>query len=112
MAAPIKKITISKKSNGGKEFPLYDSLFEKIKDKKESEISGKIWSQMSKLDLHNAEIVYYLILHYARINGNNDETPYTRKIPEGGKGVIYDVDNLPGKLKLILAECLNKITNG
>lgn len=91
-------------------FPLYDRLVSQVNAKKLEEPNNKIWPQISKLDLKNAQIVYFIIMHYARLHGNKEEIPYARKVPEGGRGAIYDVESLPLELKLILTECINEIT--
>lgn len=87
-------------------FPLYDHLAARIKDP-----DSKVWPQISKLDKENTEIIFYLILHYARLHGNNEEIPYASRVPEGGKGVIFDVANIPKELQSILCECVKEITN-
>ncbi len=91
-------------------FPLYDRLVSQVNAKKLEEPNNKIWPQISKLDLKNAQIVYFIIMHYARLHGNKEEIPYARKVPEGGRGAIYDVESLPLELKLILTECISEIT--
>ena len=91
-------------------FPLYDQMIKKVVVDKNIANLNKVWSQISKLDLKNAQVIYMIILHYARLHGNKEDIPYARKVPEGGKGVIYDVDSLPDELKFILAGCLDEIT--
>lgn len=91
-------------------FPLYDRLVQQVEAKKIEEPNNKIWPQISKLDLKNAQVIYLIILHYARLHGNKEEIPYARKVPEGGRGAIYDVESLPLELKLILTECISEIT--
>ena len=105
-----KKTIVIRPKKAEISFPLYDRLLEQIKTKKITEPNNKVWSQINKLDLRNAQIIYLIILHYARLHGNNEEIPFARKIPEGGRGIIYDVENLPHDLKIILTECINEIT--
>jgi hypothetical protein len=101
-----KSIVIKSKK---KEFPLYERLLAKVN--LEAPLDSKVWPQINRLDMNNLEIIYYLILHHARLNGNKEEVPYAKKVHEGGRGVIYDVDSLPLELQHLLAECMKEITN-
>lgn len=101
----------AKKVNPSPPFPLYDRIVQQVATKGLKEVDKKIWPQISKLESKNATIVYLIILNYARLHGNVEEVPYSKKIYEGGKGVIYDVDSIPLELQLILSECLNEITS-
>lgn len=92
-------------------FPLYDRMYEQVVNKKSEEDPDiKIWPQVSKLEIKNARIIFFIIVRYARLHGNKEEIPYVKKIPDGRKGPIYDVENLPLELKLIIAECISEIT--
>lgn len=106
-----RKVVIRAKKNNIPNFPYYNSLVAKIKEENIKEPNNKVWSQIAKFDKHNAEIIYYLILHYSRLNQCNENPPYLAKIHEGGNGVLYTVGNLPHDLKLILSVCVDEITN-
>ena len=110
MATVSTKKLVIKAKKTEVSFPLYDYLVKQVAAKKIEEPNNKIWPQISKLDLKNAQIVYFIIMHYARLHGNKDEIPYARKVPDGGRGALYDVESLPLELKIILTQCINEIT--
>lgn len=93
-------------------FPLYDSL---LSETTENINMNKMWPQFNKLDTNNAEIIFYVILHYAVINGivgqpKIETLPYIKRILDGGKGVLFDASKFPRDLKLLLAKCIEEIT--
>jgi hypothetical protein len=109
---PVRKVIIkAAKKSDTPPFPYYDSLVTKIKEANITEPNAKVWSQISKFNEHNARIIYLLILHYARLHQHDEDPPFTPKIQEGGRGLIYTVGNLPHELKIILSVCVEEITN-
>lgn len=109
MSTKVKQIVIKKKSNIPT-FPLYDRLVETINQNNVTQPNPKVWPKINKLDPGNAEIIFFLIAHYANLNGQTDSLPYIQRVFEGGKGVIYNVESLPQDLQIIISTCVDEIT--
>lgn len=95
------------------EFKIYDEL------KKAIELEGIDWNNeldsefratINRLSLEHRKIIYAIILHHARINGNNASIPYRGKKGYGGKGVTFDCKNLPIDCIKILIKYLQTVT--
>jgi len=100
------------------EFPLYDEL---VKRAETQAPSSEVWSYMMNLPTELTEIVFALIWHYASLHGalptqvrtsKRFALPYTGKLFEGGKGVVFRLDDLPTDLKALLAVYVSSVIQG
>ena len=91
------------------DFPLYDAL---AKQASGSTPSPAVWNYVMNLPAEHTEIVFALIWHHASLHGNlppqgkaakRTALPYQGKLFEGGKGVVFRMDDLPTDLKAVLA---------
>lgn len=91
-------------------FPLYDYLsqFSPSDDKWD-----KISNIINNLTLSEAETIYALIYHYYVVTTHEHDGKlnlYNSKIFSGGKGLIFNVQNLPEPLQKIIINYVNLIT--
>jgi len=94
-------------------YPLYDELAKgsisdgdfTIKIKKVCLTINHIANHMEKPEMleHYNEILALIIHHHYLSTGNLKANPYDGKGMAGGKGVLYNITNLPVALQRILA---------
>lgn len=93
-------------------FPIYDNLYKECKNKELTvKQKNEFISKIVNIDCEGAELIYALIRHYEL---NNDNLA-TYKLPYTGKyinnEIVFDLDDLPYKLKQILYKFLNMYIN-
>lgn len=99
-----------------KPYPLYEVLLERVNNRELKDIDIKrvcstinsIANNHSKEDAndHYREIAA-LVLHYELVNNDGvllSSVPYDGKTVAGGKGIIFNMMNLPPLLQQIIAE--------
>lgn len=91
------------------EFEIYDKLKEDI-GSVDYEMGHELRATINRLSIEHREIIYTMIYHHAKLNNTNETIPYRGKVSIGGKGVTFDVKNLPADLICILVKYLNKVS--
>jgi len=94
-------------------FPLYDDLRRQVESAaKVSSIDWKILAPtVNGLSTKQCQTIYALILHHYLLDnpvklrtGKDIAIPYSAKVLDGGKGLVYTLGNLPLPLQQVLAE--------
>lgn len=100
------------------EFPLYDEL---VKLAEVQTTPADVWNYMMNLPTEATEVVFALIWHYAALHGaiptqartsKRFALPYQGKLFEGGKGVVFRLDDLPKDLRGVLAVYVSSVIQG
>jgi hypothetical protein len=103
-----------------KPYPLYDKLRERVNLREEKSIDIKrlgitinLFSQklsQEEYSEHYKEIAGLILHHEILNNGFLTPFPFGCKVMSGGKGLLYNIKNLPPILQQILAEYLEEYT--
>lgn len=101
------------------EFPLYNQLTSMLPY--ESSNMNDKWMSVMNLPLEQSEIIFALIWHYYKTEETASSCkkttksafaiPYKGKLFEAGKGVLYQVVELPDKLKQIISLYIKNVVS-
>lgn len=93
------------------EFPLYDELVQRTTTEPAPPVS--VWNYVMNLPQENTEMLFALVWHYAvktnsvppqgKASAKRIVLPYQGKLFEGGKGVVFRLEDLPAELRTILS---------
>lgn len=83
-------------------FPLYDRLTQVLPEPNWD--LRRLCATINSLPDEHMELIYALILHHALQNSkfNPQSLPFSGKLPDGKKGLIYTGTHLPAPLQAIL----------
>jgi len=91
-------------------FAIYDELTKMAELGPKTSLSRKYCLTINKLSPEHREIVYALIYHHHLIRkGTSNIVPYMGKIGKCGKGISYNVNNLPEDLQTIVSLYIDRI---
>lgn len=98
------------------EIPLYDKLLDLSKQKKTTVSLDNISNILDNMLPEQGEEILLLIIHYYNSNNTNLDNfskskklnyPYGIKVLNGGKGISFNIYDLPSELQSIITEyCL------
>jgi hypothetical protein len=100
------------------EFPLYNQLTSLL-PYEAGDMNDK-WMSVMNLPLEQSEIIFALIWHYYKTEETSSSSkktkpasaiPYKGKLFEAGKGVLYQVTELPDKLKQIISLYIKNVVS-
>jgi hypothetical protein len=111
-------------SEGVPDFPLYDTIMEQLAEMEASHTTmsmrtqNDVWAYTLNLPIVHAETVFVLILHYM-VKHDDTKTsldtlrrsilPYQARAFGGGKGLVFRLDDLPERLRHVIALFLKQI---
>ena len=97
---------------------MFKDLVEKSANCEQS-LDKNYCATINKLPIIHRENIFLIIIHYAQITNNKSGIhegsyvkgiPYSGKVGAKGKGVSYDVSNLPVKLQKLITTYLYYIS--
>jgi hypothetical protein len=88
-------------------FPLYDLLASRVDDTlPRTNIDwGRYIATIGNMGDDHLQVIYLLMLHHATITGvraHSVEVPYGGAIEDGGRGVRFQLERLPARLREIV----------
>ena len=102
--------------SGVKSYPLYDILVKKVQERAEKNIDIKrvctTINNIAKNNTPEETAEHYrelsaLILHHDLVRNNGvllSSVPFDGRVMTGGKGILYNIMNLPPNLQQIIAQ--------
>jgi hypothetical protein len=100
------------------EFPLYDEL---VKRSATETPSQSVWNYIMNLPSEPTEMLFALIWHHAALHNalptqsrtaKKFALPYQAKLFEGGKGVVFRLEDIPQDLKALLSLYVASVIQG
>lgn len=97
------------------EFPLYDELKQCATTETPS---PNAWNYIMNLPSDQTELIFALIWHHASLTNalpiqprasKKFALPYQAKLFEGGKGIVFRLEDLPAELKTIVSLYVTKV---
>jgi len=88
----------------------YQRLVEEAESITDENINKQIWTSINRLPTKYTEFIYFIILHHYLTENGSASLPYFCKIQPGGRGVIFNVDNIPLELQKIILAYLVRIS--
>ena len=93
------------------EFKIYDTLVGLIEGDGDFKMNSQTRLTINKMNKQHRDLIYAIIYHYHVTNDRRtSNVPYNGTVGKSGKGVTFNVTNLPKQLQQIIVAYVKVVT--